>query len=233
MDGRNVFSSKSDVAYAELRQLILSGSLEAGARIAQYELADSLEMSITPIREALRRLSAEGLIELDAHRNARVASMSAAEARHLHEVRLALDPTAIELAADRRTDQDLASLRAAVDKLLPVTRRWGEEALTAHREFHSLVYRSSHNDVLIRMLDDLWDKSDRYRRLGIELPPDDETRERDWSEHHRMFELIAERKGDEAAALMRQHIVNSVTASAIDALETLADVPPARSRAKR
>ena len=60
--------------------------------------------------------------------------MNSTEARQLFEVRLSLDPTAAELAAQRRTDDDIATMRAAVDKLLPVTRQWGEEALTAHRD---------------------------------------------------------------------------------------------------
>ena len=94
MDGAIVFSSKSDVAYAEVRRLILTGELPAGSRLAQYDLAEKLGMSITPLREAFRRLSGEGLVDLDTHRNARVAAMDATEARHLHEVRLSLDPTA-------------------------------------------------------------------------------------------------------------------------------------------
>ena len=84
----NIYSSKSDVAYAELRRLILLGALPAGSRLPQYELAATLNMSITPIREAIRRLSSEGLIDLDTHKDARVASISAEEARQLFEVRL-------------------------------------------------------------------------------------------------------------------------------------------------
>ena len=104
----NVFSSKSDVAYAELRRLILSGGLPAGSRLSQYELAEQMRMSITPLREAIRRLSGEGLIELDNHRDARVSSIGADEARQLFEVRLALEPAAVALAAERRTDDDIA-----------------------------------------------------------------------------------------------------------------------------
>jgi DNA-binding GntR family transcriptional regulator len=215
----NVFSSKSDVAYAEVRRLILTGALPAGSKLAQYELADTLGMSITPLREAFRRLSGEGLIDLDTFRNARVAPISATEARQLYEVRLSLDPTAAELAATRRTDADIAEMRAAADKLLPVTRQWGEEALSAHRAFHRSLYMASHNDVLIRMLEDLWDKSDRYRRLGLELPPGEEPRDRDWSEHYQMLDLVVAGKAAEVADLMRQHIGNSLTASAIRALE--------------
>ena len=110
---------------------------------------------------------------------------------------------------------------AAVADLLPVTRKWGEEALTAHRVFHQTLYRASHNDVLIKMLDDLWDKSDRYRRLGLDLPPGDEPRTRDLEEHQRLVDLIVDGKAAQAAQLMRDHITNSLTATAISALEDL------------
>ncbi|MFI1758447.1 GntR family transcriptional regulator [Streptomyces sp. NPDC020571] len=219
MADTNLFVSKSDYAYAELRGQILSGSLAAGARLAQYDLAQSLNMSITPLREAIRRLSSEGLLTVETHRDVRVSAMNSDEARQLFEVRLSLDPTAAELAARRRTEDDIATMRAAVARLLPVTRQWGEEALSAHRAFHQALYRASHNDVLIRLLDDLWDKSDRYRRLGLELPPGDEPRTRDLQEHHQLVDLIDHGQAVEAAELMRNHITHSLTATAISALE--------------
>ncbi|MEV4643277.1 GntR family transcriptional regulator [Saccharopolyspora sp. NPDC049426] len=219
MGGAHAFSSKGDVAYVELRERILSGTLLPGSRLAQHELAAELDMSLTPLREAVRRLSSEGLIDLDSQRDARVASMSAGEARQLFEVRLSLDPTAAELAAERRSDDDLAKLRAAAARLLPVTRAWGEEALTAHRAFHRALYLASRNDVLIRMLDDLWDKSDRYRRIGLELPPGEEPRTRDHREHHDLVDLVEAGDGAGARELMRAHIERSLTGSAIDALE--------------
>ncbi|MER7396506.1 GntR family transcriptional regulator [Streptomyces sp. NPDC000151] len=219
MASPNMFLSKSDLAYAELRDQILTGSLPAGSRLAQYDLADSLNMSITPLREAIRRLSSEGLLTVETHRDVRVSTMTADEARQLFEVRLSLDPTAAELAARRRTEEDIAAMRAAVEQLLPVTRQWGEDALTAHRVFHRTLYRASRNDVLIKMLDDLWDKSDRYRRLGLDLPPGDEPRTRDLEEHRRLVDLIVDGEADRAGRLMRDHIANSLTATAISALE--------------
>lgn len=219
----NVFSSKGDVAYAEVRRLILSGELAAGSRIPQYELADRFSMSITPLREAIRRLSSEGLVTVESHRDVRVAPMSAREAQQLFEVRLSLDPTAAELAATRRTEHDILLMREALKRLVPVTRRWGEEGLLAHRDFHRALYVASHNDVLIRLLDDIWDKSDRYRRMGLELPPGDEPRTRDLNEHHQMFELVVAGDGRAAADLMRCHITESLTAAAIAELENRED----------
>lgn len=215
----HVLSSKSDVAYAELRRRILSGDLAPGSRLAQYELATSLNMSITPLREAIRKLSSENLVDLDTHRNVYVARIGATEARKLFEVRLLLDPPAVELAAARRTADDIAAMEAAMQRLLPVTRHGGEAALVAHRELHRTIYRASHNDVLIRLLDDLWDKSDRYRRVGLELPETDEHRQRDLDEHRQMVELIVAKEGAAAARLMRGHVNRSITPAAIAALE--------------
>ncbi|MCW2684744.1 MAG: Transcriptional regulator, GntR family [Blastococcus sp.] len=219
MTGTNVFSSKGDAAYADLRARILGGDLAPGSRLAQHDLASALGMSLTPLREAIRRLSSEGLVDLDTHRDARVAAMNATEARHLLEVRLSLDPTAAEHAAQRRTDADLTALRGTAARLVPVTRAWGTKALGAHRAFHRALYVASHNDVLIRMLDDLGDKEDRYRRLGLDLPSGDEPRTRDHREHHELVELIT--AGDAAGAreLMRAHIERSLTAGAITVLE--------------
>jgi DNA-binding GntR family transcriptional regulator len=215
----NVFSSKGSLAYSELRQMILTGALAPGSRISQYELAENMQMSITPLREAIRRLSSEGLITMDTHRDSKVADMSAAEARELLEVRLSLEPSATELAAYRRTDADIAIIRAAAEKLLPVTRVWGEDAIIAHRDFHRAVYTASHNTTLIKLLDDLWDKSDRYRRIGLELPSGDEPRTIDLNQHHQILELVTAGDGPGAAELARTHIANSLTASVTGALE--------------
>jgi DNA-binding GntR family transcriptional regulator len=215
----NVFSSKSDVAYAELRWLILSGGLPAGSRLSQYELAEQMRMSITPLREAIRRLSGEGLIELDNHRDARVSSIGADEARQLFEVRLALEPAAVALAAERRTDDDIKLMRTTLANLVPVTRKWGEDGLCAHSAFHRALYVAAHNDVMIKTLDDLWAKSDRYRRLGLMLPAGDEPRIIDFNQHHQMLELVVDRDVAAVHDLARLHIENSLTASAIDALE--------------
>ena len=109
------FPTKSDFAYTRVRELILSGELEPGAVINQATLAREIGISTTPLREALKRLKQQGLVELDAHRDARVARLDAEEARDLLEVRRSLDPLAAFLAADRRTKQDVAEMRAVLD----------------------------------------------------------------------------------------------------------------------
>ena len=99
-----------------------------------------------------------------------------------------------------------------------------------HREFHRAVYAASHNDVMIKLLDDLWDKSDRYRRIGLELPSGDEPRTIDLNQHHQILELVIAGDGAGAAELARTHIANSLTASVTGALEERENVqsPPWR-----
>ena len=144
------------------------------------------------------------------------AELDLHEARQLLEARRALEPAAVALAAERRRTRrrtDAGSAEAAQ----PVTRRWGETALAAHREVHRALYSASHNDVVVRMLDDLWDKSDRYRRVGLQLPPGGEDRTRDFEEHHELVRLVVD--GDAAAAsdLMTAHIDHSLAAAVLAA----------------
>lgn len=218
MSTTHVFSSKGDVAYFEVRHRILSGELPAGSRVAQYELAGELGMSITPIREALRRLSSEGLVMVDAHRDVRVAGISADEGRQLFEIRLALEPEATALAAARHTSDELDAMRHAASRLLPVTRHWGEEAIQAHSAFHRSVFAASGNATMIRMLDDLWAKSDRYRRAGLQLPDGAEPRNVDHRQHLELLELIERRDTEAAGTLARQHIADSLTSSVLRGL---------------
>ena len=90
---------------------------------------------------------------------------------------------------------------------------------TRHSSAGVARLQTTHNDVVVRMLDDLWDKSDRYRRIGLVLPPGDEPRTRDLNEHRQMMELVIRGDGEGAAELMRNHIRLSLTASAIEVLE--------------
>jgi len=219
MTSANVFSSKGGLAYTELRRRITSGELAPGSRLSQYELAEAMGMSITPLREAVRRLASEDWVVMDTHRDVRVAPMSASEARELLEVRFSLEPSATALAALRRTEREIAAMKAAADELLPVTRTWGEEAIAAHRAFHRAIYAASHNNVMIRLLDDLWDKADRYRRIGLELPAGAEPRTIDLNQHHEILELVIVGDGAAAAELVRSHVHNSLGAMVTDTLE--------------
>lgn len=207
-----IFATKADFAYTRVRELVLSGELEPGAVINQAVLARQIGISTTPLREALKRLKQQGLVELDAHRDARVAPLAAEEARDLLEVRRSLDPLAAALAADRRTTLDIAEMRAGLEGLDALPSNPTVEQLVAHRRFHVAIYRASHNALLVETLDGLWDTADRYRRHGLQVERTPEERAMKAREHTLLFEAIVEGDGETAAEVMRAHIQTSLGA---------------------
>lgn len=216
--GDPTFATKSDLAYVRLRGLILSGELAPGAVLPQAALASTIGISTTPLREALRRLKQEGLVDLDAHRDARVRPLDAAEARDLLELRGSLDPLAASLAARRRTEADLAEIRAALDGLETLSTSPSAAQLASHHRFHAAIHRASHNALLVETLDGLWVKTDRYRRHGLETGRSEEERDARATEHRRLFEAVRDGEAAAAADLMRRHVETSLGARSADRL---------------
>jgi DNA-binding GntR family transcriptional regulator len=217
------FTTKSDLAYDRVRELIVSGRLAPGAVLPQASLAHTIGISTTPLREALRRLKQEGLVELDAHRDARVRPLDAAEARDLLELRRSLDPLAAALAAQRRTEADLADVRAALDGLEALSSSPSAAQLASHHRFHAAIHRASHNALLAQTLDGLWVKSDRYRRHGLETGRSEEERDARATEHRLLFEAVRDGDAETAAELMRRHVETSLGARSLERLGSLDD----------
>ncbi len=215
----SAFTTKSDFAYAFVRERILSGDFAPGSVLNQESLATTIGISTTPLREALRRLASEGLVTLGTHTDARVAPLTAGEARDLFEVRRSMDALAAALAAERRTDEDVAALQATAEELRPLIEGVGPDVLDAHRAFHRALYRASHNAMLIELLDGLWDKADRYRRLGLELiAGSGATRLQDYEEHFVLMQAVVRGDPAEAEAVMRGHVQASLHGIAAQAL---------------
>jgi DNA-binding GntR family transcriptional regulator len=212
------FATKSELAYTRIRELILAGDLAPGEVLPQGTLARAIGMSTTPLREALRRLKQDGLVDLDAHRDARVRPLDAAEARDLLELRRSLDPLAAALAAQRRTEADVAAIHTALEGLESLSDRPSTSQLDSHHRFHAAIHRASHNGLLVDILDGLWVKTDRYRRHGLEPGRTDAERGARATEHRRLFEAIRDREADSAAELMRQHVETSLGARSLDRL---------------
>jgi DNA-binding GntR family transcriptional regulator len=199
--------------------------------LPQAALARTIGMSTTPLREALRRLKQEGLVELDAHRDARVRPLDATEARDLLELRHNLEPLAAELAAQRRTPADVAALQESLARLEALPDNPSAAQLESHQLFHAAIHRASHNALLAEMLDGIWVKTDRYRRQALEGGRSEAERDARATEHRLLFEAVRDGDAAGAADLMRRHVETSLGArSARDLAEPAATEPSAGSR---
>ena len=196
--------TKAEAAYQELSARILDGSMQPGSTVSQETLAAALGVSITPLREALRRLESDGLVILEAHRTLTVAPLSAAEVRELYAVRLQLDPFAAGLAAEVAAPAALDRIAALAARALKTTAR---ARLKANREFHQTIYRSAGNATLAEMLDRLWDRTDRYRMIVVQVESEERKVER---EHREIAAALRARDIALSTRLMREHVAETL-----------------------
>jgi DNA-binding GntR family transcriptional regulator len=191
------------MAYWQVRQEILDGTLAPGSSLDQEALAARLGLSTTPVREALRRLESERLVVGRAHRDTFVAELSQAVLADTYAVRLHLDPLAVSLAANLATPAQLETIgeMARVQPSADPT-----EQLRHNRALHRTIYATCGNEVLVEILDLLWDRSDRYDLITIREERDsDQLR----SEHVEIADAVTARNGKLAAELMTTHINKS------------------------
>ncbi|GAA3386786.1 GntR family transcriptional regulator [Cryptosporangium minutisporangium] len=163
---------QADAAYARLREAIVDGQYPAGRRLTEVEIAETLGMSRTPVREALRRLAGEGLVRAS-DRGVIVDLMDDEEARHARTVRAALDVLVAELAARRQKAGQIspAALRAAeqaaADAEASLERGDAEAAYRHDQRLHRQIAELAGNPVALHMLDRLADRLE-VARLAAE-----------------------------------------------------------------
>jgi DNA-binding GntR family transcriptional regulator len=154
----------AEYALEQLREAIILGELPAGTPLRLDELARSLGMSISPIREAVRQLEALGLAKHVPHQGARVLDFDVDELRDLFQVRLALESLAVSRAAERFTDADAETARRHLERFDEM-RRAGDvrETMRAHTDFHFTLYEASQKPWLVSLIRPVWDRSERFR----------------------------------------------------------------------
>jgi DNA-binding GntR family transcriptional regulator len=199
--------SVADLAYERIRGLVLSGELAPGTRLGQVELAERLGISRTPVREALRRLGGEGLVEGHSHRGFRVADLGLDAVLRRLEVRAILEPGIAALAAERRTGRDLDLMREAIAD--EEEARDGIEAHDASRRFHIALARASGNEELVRVIESLW-LVEVGRRLLFRRSAEPDWQRTDASEHREVLAAVHEGRADAAEHLMAGHVRRAV-----------------------
>jgi DNA-binding GntR family transcriptional regulator len=204
-------ASVVDQVYTAIRERISSGSLPRGARVHQEDLAEELGVSRTPVREALRRLAAEGLVEMRTNRGARVADVDQIGMRVSYEARTVIEPGAARLAAALRLPEPIARMRAAVVAQRRSLRNV-QRSFEANREFHLALAAASGNDFLVQFAERLW-----VARIGETIYERQvQTQERmllDVREHEQIIEAIEAGDGRRAESLTRRHLTDAMKRS--------------------
>lgn len=199
--------SLPDVITDDLRERILSGDLAEGAVIRQEALADEYDVSRMPIREALKRLDAEGLVHLTNNRGASVVKHSIAEIAEIFDLRILIEVNLFKRAIPNMTQADfdrcemiLAQMEASYDA--DDVGHWGALNFDYHTALYAAAKRGLTNELLYRV--NL--QSDRYVRMHLSLM---EYRDGAKDEHRRLLELAKARDVNAATASLTQHIQNT------------------------
>lgn len=195
-----VYSSKSDIVCAMLREMIISGELAGDEPLRQRELAHRFGVSQTPVREALRRLQSEGLVITDAHRGATVARSRHGIVEDNSRIRAALEPLGARLAAEAVTEEQLAHLQDLNDQMVAV----GESAEYGdlNRQFHFAIYEAAASPMLLSMMRMLWQAMPDGPKV---VRPHAESAK----QHQQLIEALADRDADRAAEITAQHILSA------------------------
>lgn len=196
--------SQADLAYREIRALIVTLELAPGALISEPELQERLGLGRTPIREALRTLAHERLVEVYPRRGMFVAALDPRDLASLSEVREAMEPFAARLAAERRTDEDLSVIDALLADIDAIAAAPDMRALIElDQRIHHHVYHCAHNDFLQSMCDQHYMHALRIWFLALDRVMHLE----DAVAEHRDL-LLAIRAGDaeRAAEVMSSHV---------------------------
>jgi DNA-binding GntR family transcriptional regulator len=191
--------------YDRVRNAILDGGLAPGAVMSQVALAEELGISRTPLREALRMLQGEGLVEAEPNRRVRVAPMTPSDLEQLCVVRVTLESEAVRLSVPRLTPEDVARLEGHMAEMAHYAgvkdyRRW----VVPHSKFHRALTAPAGQRVN-DLLGQLFDHAERYRRLHIGHGPSA------WAtaSHREILDACKAEDVDLSAALLASHLART------------------------
>jgi DNA-binding GntR family transcriptional regulator len=208
-------STKADEIALAIEEAIVTGELAPGSVLRQEQLSDRFSVSRTPVREALRRLAALGLVSFEPNRGVRVRTFSRDELYEAFLVRAELESLATELAATRMTAADLADLDEAERRFAELTKRVvGGEALTgewvrANHAFHDVIYRVANAPMVERIAKNARRTFSGQAVWGSGRSDIDELYEKNVRQHRAIAEALAAGSASGARALAREHVLSS------------------------
>lgn len=205
-------ASRTDWAIECIRRAILFGEVQPGDRLTSSEWSSRLGISQTPLREAFQRLAAEGFVEYDPQRGARVAPLTARDALEIYELRIMLEPRAVEASVAHADDAWCAALERAfeaIDARYAAADGTGEGLVEAHRAFHQAVRARCASSWLLRLTGMLADQSTRMQFASLGARGG---RRAARDEHREIYEAARAGRAEAAADLTAAHLRRTLEA---------------------
>lgn len=203
-------TSLHDTIVNRVRAMVYDGDLKPGDKVPERLLCETLGISRTPLREALKVLASEGVLELLPNRGARVAKLTAADVDEMFPVMGALEGLAGELACANASEADLAELRALHYQMaLHHTRGERAEYFALNQKIHEKIMAAAGNDLLVAMYEGLAGRIRRARYISSITP---ERWKQAMAEHEDMLAALESRDGQRLALVLRGHLQNKCEA---------------------
>ncbi len=205
------YTTISEIAFNEIREAILAGKFQPGERINQKRLTEELGISIIPLREAFKQLQAEGFVSIIPHRGAYVRELSRQEIEDVYLIRIELEKLAARLASKRLTQKDVKKMQRLFARMEAATKKHDSKSLSdLNRRFHFTVYQACNRPLLLEMLNDLWDRSSRYRTMQAH---DSARVKEELGEHRQILEACQEDSKKDVPKTIRFNLKQSLKRS--------------------
>lgn len=196
-----------DIAYEQLKHAIITGQIPAGSRMVETVYAEQLHISRTPLREALRKLERDGLVEYVLHRGVIVRAFTIDDIDEIFTIRNAMMMLILPSVVQNVTDEALDSLRAILREMDGAQERADAEALaTLNRAFHGTIEHLSDKMRILRVIDSQEEYITRFSAMTIASIV---RRSGAHQEHHKMLEMLEQRDLEGLKALMQHHLEES------------------------
>lgn len=196
----------------QLRTAILEGRMKPGEWLRQEKLAQELNVSQMPVREALKELAAEGLIEHVPYRGARVVEFDIADVTDLYEHRAFLEGRAVEFAAANITPGEIQELKDMATQMAAIPAEGIAQYRKINRAFHELIFRASKHEYLIRTLTQMWEAFPTMLIGNFAMTAQQPLPERDKQDHDEHLTIIAALEAQnekQARSAMQAHILSA------------------------
>ncbi|NKC18522.1 MULTISPECIES: GntR family transcriptional regulator [Pseudoalteromonas] len=203
-----VHKTRTQLVAEAIREKILTGEIKAGEPLRQAALADELNVSRIPVREALLQLEAEGLVNFEAHKGATVTRLSAEQIDEIFDLRALLEAELLRHSIDKLTARDLLEAEAILAELEEAMAAGDTQLATGklNAEFHSKLYSKAQRPQTRELVDVYSKNSERYVRMHILLAGGIKTAP---EEHRQLLELCRDKNTKGACDFLKKHIIGA------------------------